>query len=114
MLCLDLVGGAAAPPTLLAPAAGGVPVLEVPALDPPLLPSCLVGLLVGLLSAARLLLPPGVGEPVPAPSVLVLLWTAASCFLTPLTTLLGLGLAVVLGFAGSSTCLTPLGRRNMP
>jgi hypothetical protein len=137
-LGLALVGaGAVVPAVRLAAAVGGVLVLDVDVLDMPLPPSCLVGLLTGLLKPLRPDLAPGVGLAV-SMIVLALLPGATSCFLTPFPPaciLDGRGFpipaaplaAVGFGFACdcgcgsfgcsggcSSTCLTPAARKNMP
>jgi hypothetical protein len=136
MLCLDLVVGAG--PVVaagrLAAVVGGVLVLDVEVLETPLLPSCLVGLLVGLLKPLRPALAAGVGLALPS-TALPRLLGATSCFLRPLTpactlegrdleapvvpdALVGFGLACGGGGGGcagcSNICLTPAARRNMP
>jgi hypothetical protein len=138
ILCLDLVVGAGPVVAVgrLAAVVGGVFVLDVDVLETPLLPSCLVGLLVGLLKPLKPALAAGVGLPVPI-TALPRLPGATSCFLTPLTpactlegrdleaavvvdALVGFGLACGGGggagcCAGcSSICLTPAARKNMP
>lgn len=85
MLCLDLgaaVGPVAAGGRLAV--VGGVFVLDVDVLETPLLPSCLVGLLVGLLKPLKAALAAGVELAVPN-TALPRLLGAASCFLSPLT-----------------------------
>ena len=136
ILCLDLgagVGPVAAAGRLAV--VGGVFVLEVDPLETPVLPSCLVGLLVGLLKPLNAALAAGVGLAVPI-TALPRLLGATSCFLSPLTpacmlegralgaaavaeTVVGFGLAC--GGGGgcrcsgcSSICLTPAARRNIP
>ena len=101
--------------------AGGVFVLDVDALDTPLLPSCFVGDFVGDRMPFNPDLAPGVGLLAIA---LALLPGASTrlCLLSPLTgpgrlAFAGaplLAAACALGFASSSTCRTPAGRRNMP
>lgn len=134
MLVLVLAAGAAPVVAVVRLAAvPGVLVLEVAVLDVPLLPSCLVGLLTGLLKPLRPFLAAGVGLAVPI-TALALLFGAASCFFSPFAPTLileGRGLAAPgVGLAGagagfgcgfgsgssgcSSTCLTPVERRNMP
>ena len=135
ILCLDLVVGVGPVAAVgrLAVVVGGVFVLDVDVLETPLLPSCLVGLLVGLLRPLRPALAAGVGLALPN-TALPRLLGATSCFLTPLTpacmlvgrdletpvvadALVGFGLACGGGgcCAGcSSICLTPAARRNMP
>jgi len=136
ILCLDLVVcvGAVVAVGRLAVVVGGVLVLDVDVLETPLLPSCLVGLLVGLLRPLNPALAAGVGLAVPI-TALPRLLGAASCFLRPLTpacklegrdlgvpvaaaAVVGFGLAC--GGGGgcrsgcSNICLTPAARRNMP
>lgn len=85
ILCLDL--GAAVDPVAAAgrlAVVGGVFVLDVDVLETPLLPSCLVGLLVGLLKPLKAALAAGVGLAVPI-TALPRLPGATSCFLSPLT-----------------------------
>ena len=86
ILCLDL--GAAVGPVAaagrLAVVVGGVFVLDVDVLETPLLPSCLVGLLVGLLKPLKAALAAGVGLAVPN-TALPRLLCPTSCFLSPLT-----------------------------
>jgi hypothetical protein len=115
-------------------AVGGVLVLDVDVLDAPLLPSCLVGLLVGLLKPLRAALTAGVGLALPI-TALPRLPGAASPFFRPLTPACRLegrdldapvvpaafaGFELVCGCGGgrpcggSSTCRTPAARRNMP
>lgn len=113
-------------------AVGGVLVLDVDVLDMPLLPSCLVGLLVGLLKPLRPALALGVGLAVPT-AALALLTCPASCLfrpLTPVCTLEGrcfeagvapalVGFGFACGGGGccsgcSNTCRTPAARKNMP
>jgi hypothetical protein len=136
MLGLDLgaAAGAVVPAGLLVAAVGGVLVLDVDVLDIPLLPSCLVGLLVGLLKPLRPALAAGVGLDVPI-TALPRLPDTTSCFFRPLSPTCKLtgrvfGAPVIPGaFAGfcvvcgagsgcpsgcSSTCRTPPGRKNMP
>lgn len=114
---------------------GGVLVLDVDVLDMPfmLLPSCLVGLLTGLLKPLKVALAPGVGLALPTTALLLFPGTP-SCFFNPLTpayilegrdlgapavpvVLVGFGFGC--GGSGgcsgcSSTCLTPAERKNMP
>jgi hypothetical protein len=115
-------------------AVGGVLVLDVDVLEAPLLPSCLVGLLVGLLKPTRPALAAGVGLAVPI-TALPRLPGATSPFLTPLTPACRLegrdlgapvvpapfvGFDLACGGGGgrlcgcSRTCRTPAARRNMP
>lgn len=85
ILCLDL--GAAVGPVAAAgrlAVVGGVFVLDVDVLETPLLPSCLVGLLVGLLKPLKAALAAGVGLAVPN-TALPRLLGATSCFLSPFT-----------------------------
>ena len=60
-LVLVVGAGAVVPAVRLAAAVGGVLVLDVDVLEMPLPPSCLVGLLTGLLKPLRPDLAPGVG-----------------------------------------------------
>ena len=85
ILCLDL--GAAVGPVVAAgrlAVVGGVFVLDVDVLETPALPSCLVGLLVGLLKPLKAALAAGVGLDVPI-TALPRLPGGTSCFLSPLT-----------------------------
>lgn len=114
MLCRDLAAVSAVGFLL----AGGVPVRDVDALDTPLLPICLVGLLVGERTPPSPLLAPGVGL---LGSVLSLLLGAPTilCLFSPVTPPFAalpfaVPAAAALGFASCTTLLTPLCRRNMP
>ena len=80
-LALVVGAGAVVPAVRLAAAVGGVLVLDVGVLVKPLLPSCLVGLLTGLLKPLRPDLAAGVGLAV-SMIALALLPGATSCFLT--------------------------------
>lgn len=85
MLCLDL--GAAVGPVAAAgrlAVVGGVFVLDVDVLETLLLPSCFVGLLVGLLKPLKAALAAGVGLAVPI-TALPRLPGATSCLFSPLT-----------------------------
>jgi hypothetical protein len=94
-LVLVVGAGAVVPAVRLAAAVGGVLVLDVAVLVMPLLPSCLVGLLTGLLKPLRPDLAVGVGLAV-SMIALALLPGATSCFLTfPLDCILdGRGLPI--------------------
>lgn len=81
-LVLVVGAGAVVPAVRLAAAVGGVLVLDVDVLEMPLPPSCLVGLLTGLLKPLRPDLAPGVGLAV-SMIALALLPGATSCFRTP-------------------------------
>ena len=101
--------------------AGGVLVLDVDALETPLLPSCFVGDFAVEYTALTPALAPGVGL-LPIALALFPGPSARRGLFNPLTkALLGrlfagapLAAGLVLGFASSTTSRTPLGRRNMP
>lgn len=104
-------------------AAGGVLVLDVDALETPLLPSCFVGDFVGERNPLNPALAPGVGLPaialprLPGPSAKLCLFSPFRPAGIPLALLFPgtpLPAALALDFASSSTWRTPAGRKNMP
>jgi hypothetical protein len=111
MLGLDLgaAAGAVVPAGLLVAAVGGVLVLDVDVLDIPLLPSCLVGLLVGLLKPLRPALAAGVGLDVPI-TALPRLPDTTSCFFRPLSPLDQARLLAFVWFAEQAVAVLPVAR----
>ena len=102
---------------------GGVLVLDVDALETPLLPSCFVGDFVDARTPLKPSLGAGVGLPVaalallPGPSNRLCLFSplAGLCtFVGLLFPGIPLPAVFVFGFASSNTCRTPVGRKKMP